>query len=215
MTIRTQVFPSPVTVSKPPEPKTKKSAEDARTGFQPDFSLILRDSKGATIDQVDAVLLHNIGDKNSITAAAREAGISYRNAWDRIKTIQTKLKRNIVIAQAGGKEGGGAKLTPEGQKLIAEYRKMNNYLFSALGDKDFWQHVSYRLSARNRLKAKIVEIQRGPITSEVKMSLGSAGSLTSIISNEAVEDLDLKPGDSVDAIIKATEVIIAKGGTAG
>ena len=184
----------------------KKSPPD----FQPSFSLVLEDGTGAIIDHKDAVLLHNIGEKNSITAAAREAGISYRNAWDRIKSIQTKLGRNIVVAQVGGREGGGARLTPEGQSLIAQYRRMNNYLFDALGDKDFWQHISYRLSARNRLKARVVDIQKGPITSEVKMTLGASGNLTSIISNDAVEDLQLKPGDRVDAIIKATEVIIAK-----
>jgi molybdate transport system regulatory protein len=178
--------------------------------FKPDFSLVLRDSSGAIIDHVDALLLHNIAQKNSISAAAKAAGISYRNAWDRINNIQTKLGRNVVEAQVGGKQGGGAKLTPEGKTLIAEYRRMNDYLFSALGDKDFWQHIGYRLSARNRLRARIVEIQKGPITSEVKMKLGTAGDLTSIISNEAVEDLQLKPGDVVDAIIKATEVIIAK-----
>ena len=178
--------------------------------FKPDFSLVLRDPSGAIIDHIDALLLHNIAERSSISAAAKEAGISYRNAWDRLKNIQTKLGRNIVVAQAGGKEGGGAKLTPEGLGLIAEYRRMNNYLFSALGDRDFWQHIGYRLSARNRLRATIIELQRGPITSEVKMKLGSAGHLTSIISNEAVEDLQLKVGDSVDAIIKATEVIIAK-----
>lgn len=186
----------------------RKGREDSK--FLPTFSLVLKDSSGAIIDHVDALLLHGIGERDSISAAAKEAGISYRNAWERIRSIQTMLGRNIVVAQAGGREGGSARLTEEGQGLITQYRRMNNYLFSALGDSDFWQHVGYRLSARNRLRAKVVEIQRGPITSEVKMRLGSAGHLTSIISNEAVEDLKLKPGDMVDAIIKATEVIIAK-----
>ena len=180
--------------------------------FQPSFSLVLKDSSGAIIDHIDALLLHNIAEKKSITGAAKEAGVSYRNAWARLNNIQTKLGRNIVVAQVGGKEGGGATLTPEGQALIAEYRRLNNYLFSALGDRDFWQHVGYRLSARNRLKAKIIEVQKGSITSEIKMKLGLSGQLTSIISNEAVEDLKLKAGDTVDAIIKATEVIIAKAG---
>ena len=164
------------------------------------------------IDHIDALLLHNIAERKSITGAAKEAGISYRNAWDRLNGLQTMLGRNIVVAQVGGKEGGGATLTPEGQALIGEYRKLNNYLFSALGDRDFWQHIGYRLSARNRLKAKIFEIQKGSITSEIKMNLRGSGKLISIISNEAVEDLKLKAGDTVDAIIKATEVIIAKAG---
>jgi molybdate transport system regulatory protein len=190
------------------------SAKGKRTvrasGFEPNFALLLKDSSGATIDHVDALLLHNIGEKHSISGAAKASGISYRGAWDRLNAIQTKLGRDIVDAQAGGRRGGGAVLTPEGHALITEYKKLNTYLFNALGDKDFWQHVGYRLSARNRLKAEVVEIQKGPIASEVKMRLGRSGVLTSIISNEAVEELGLKPGDRVIAIIKATEVIVAK-----
>ena len=191
-------------------PRKTAGANQRDSDFEPAFSLVLKDRSGAIIDNVDALLLHNIAERNSISAAAKASGISYRNAWDRLNSIQSKLGRNIIVARVGGAEGGGARLAPEGQALIAEYRRLNNYLFSALGDKDFWQHVGYRLSARNRLRARIVEVMKGPITSEIKMSLGDAGRLTSIISNEAVEELQLKEGDIVDAIIKATEVIIAK-----
>ena len=197
----------------PKKVRESRSRVAEKSDFKPDFALVLRDSSGAIIDHVDALLLNAISRDNSISAAAKDAGISYRNAWDRINDLQSKLGRRIVLAQVGGKQGGGAKLTPEGQELIAEYRRMNGYLFSALGDRDFWQHVGYRLSARNRLRAKVVEVQKGPIVSEVKMSLGNAGRLTSIISNEAVEDLRLEVGDVVDAVIKATEVIIAKPST--
>ena len=178
--------------------------------LEPSFSLVLKGSGGATIDHLDAVLLHNISEKHSISAAAKAAGISYRNAWNRLKALRTSLGRDVVKAQAGGKSGGGAELTEAGATLISEYRKLNSYLFSALGDRDFWQHIGYRLSARNRLRAKVVGIKRSPVTSELKMVLVRGGKLTSIISNEAVEELGLEPGDSVDAIIKATEVIIAK-----
>jgi molybdate transport system regulatory protein len=197
-----------------PDRGALKKKDTKSRGLQPSFSLVLNDSSGVIIDHIDAVLLHNIAEKYSITAAAKEVGISFRNAWDRLNNLQTKLGRSIVVTQAGGKMGGSARLTPEGQALITEYRRLNNYLFSALGDREFWQHVGYRLSARNRLRARVVEVQKGPITSEVKMELGKSGKLTSIISNEAVEDLKLKAGDKVDAIIKATEVIIAKAGGA-
>jgi molybdate transport system regulatory protein len=172
--------------------------------------LVLNDGRGASIDHVDALLLHNIIEKKSISAAARSAGISYRSAWDRLRSLQAKLGREIVVSRTGGASGGGAKLNAEGVALVDEYRRLNKYLFSALGDRDFWQHLSYKLSARNRLEATVVEIQRGPIASSVKMKLRTSDHLTSIISNEAVEELDLHPGDSVLAIIKATEVIIAK-----
>jgi molybdate transport system regulatory protein len=71
-------------------------------------------------------------------------------------------------------------------------------------------HASYKLSARNRIKAKITKVEKGPITASVKMTIMLPATLTSIISKEAVEDLGLKEGDEVEAIVKSTEVIIGK-----
>ena len=71
-------------------------------------------------------------------------------------------------------------------------------------------HAGYKLSARNRIRAKITKVEKGPITASVKMNVLLPAMLTSIISKEAVEDLGLKEGDEVEAIVKSTEVIIAK-----
>jgi molybdopterin-binding protein len=71
-------------------------------------------------------------------------------------------------------------------------------------------HASFKLSARNRLKVRITNVQKGEVTASLKMTVSAPAALTSIISREAVEDLDLKAGDEVLAIIKSTEVIIAK-----
>ena len=84
------------------------------------------------------------------------------------------------------------------------------YLFDALDDREFWGHVSYKLSARNRFRARITGVQKGSITSQVKMMMLEPVALTSIISNDSVEDLALKEGDEVEAIVKSTEVIIGK-----
>ncbi len=178
--------------------------------LSPAFTLVLRGGNGVHVDNIDALLLNCIAEKKSITEAAKSAGISYRNAWDRIDRLGKSLGRKAVLAEHGGNRGGSARLSAEGETLLAEYRKMNTYLFGALGDKDFWQHIGYRLSARNRIRARIVEVNEGPITSEIKMKIDSQGGLTSIISNEAVRDLRLSPGDEVEAIIKATEIVIAK-----
>jgi molybdopterin-binding protein len=66
-----------------------------------------------------------------------------------------------------------------------------------------------KLSARNALKGKVVSVTKGEITAKVKVDIGGQ-TVTSLISVEAVEDLDLKAGDQVCAIIKATEVMIGK-----
>ncbi len=162
------------------------------------------------LDQTDAFLLRRIDETHSITLAAREVGISYRNAWDRVKGMEEKLHRPLVLTKVGGKVGGGAALTEEGRRLLKEFRKTRKLLFNTLDDTEAWEDVGYRLSARNRLRAKVVEVKRGAVTSQVKMRLLSANTMNSIITNEAVEDLSLKEGDEVEAIVKSTDVLVAK-----
>ena len=65
-----------------------------------------------------------------------------------------------------------------------------------------------KLSARNQLKGKILKVEEGLITAKVVLDLGNGNIITSIISKEAISDLNLNPGDEAYAIIKSTEVII-------
>jgi len=65
-----------------------------------------------------------------------------------------------------------------------------------------------KLSARNKLKGKILQVDEGLITAKVILDLGNKNTITAIISKDAIADLDLKPGDTAYAIIKSTEVII-------
>jgi molybdopterin-binding protein len=67
-----------------------------------------------------------------------------------------------------------------------------------------------QLSARNQIKGKVTKIDIGAVMAKVKMDIGGGNTITSLESNEAVEDLDLKIGDSVTAIVKSTEVMIGK-----
>jgi molybdopterin-binding protein len=65
-----------------------------------------------------------------------------------------------------------------------------------------------KLSARNQLKGKIVEVKKGTTTSHVRIDIGNGIVITSAITNEAVADLDLKAGDDAWAVIKASDVMI-------
>ncbi|AVM75080.1 TOBE domain-containing protein [Magnetospirillum gryphiswaldense] len=66
-----------------------------------------------------------------------------------------------------------------------------------------------QLSARNALKGKVVEISRGQIVGKVKVDVGGQF-VTSLVSVEAIDELGLKVGEEVSAIIKSTEVMLAK-----
>lgn len=67
-----------------------------------------------------------------------------------------------------------------------------------------------KLSARNQLKGKVVEVTKGATTSHVRIDIGHGVVVTSSITNEAVADLGLQKGDEAWAVIKASDVIIGK-----
>ena len=67
-----------------------------------------------------------------------------------------------------------------------------------------------KVSARNQLKGTVMNVEKGIITAKVKIEVDAPTMITAIISKEAVEELDVKPGDKISAVIKATEVMVAK-----
>jgi len=67
-----------------------------------------------------------------------------------------------------------------------------------------------RMSARNQLKGTIKEVKKGAVMAEVVVTLPDGQEIISAITLGSVQELDLKAGDSVVAIIKSTEVMIGK-----
>jgi len=67
-----------------------------------------------------------------------------------------------------------------------------------------------KLSARNQLKGKVVDVAKGVTTSHVRIDIGDGVIVTSSITNEAVADLNLRVGDDAWAVIKASDVMIGK-----
>jgi molybdopterin-binding protein len=67
-----------------------------------------------------------------------------------------------------------------------------------------------KLSARNMLQGKVTDVKRGATTSHVKIQVAGGAIVTASITNEAVDDLQLKAGDAAYAVIKASDVMVAK-----
>ena len=67
-----------------------------------------------------------------------------------------------------------------------------------------------KLSARNQLKGKVVEVKKGATTAHVRIDVGHGVVITASITNEAIKDLKLKKGDEAVAVIKASDVIVGK-----
>lgn len=67
-----------------------------------------------------------------------------------------------------------------------------------------------KLSARNVLPGKVVDVKRGATTSHIRIEIGGGAIVTASITNEAVDELALKAGDKAAAVIKASDVIVGK-----
>ena len=158
-----------------------------------------------------AEILEAIDKENSISKAAETLGMSYRYVWNYIRDIQKTLEEPIVKTFKGGKSGGGgANLTALGRSLLGEYKQVESYLSKVLSDSGSLEVKGLKLSARNRFKGKVVAVEKGVITAKVKVEVKMPVTVTAVITKEAVEDLDIKVGDEVEAIVKSTEIMIAK-----
>jgi len=158
-----------------------------------------------------ADILEAVKKERSISKAAKKTGMSYRYVWNYLAQVNKALGEPIVETFKGGKAGGGAKLTRLGETLLKEYKRVEDYVGEILGDTEYWEAAGLKISARNRLKGVVKSVEKGDIIAKVKMEISAPATITALISKEAVEDLNIKAGDKVEAVIKATEVMVAKG----
>lgn len=102
-------------------------------------------------------LLAQIAELGSITRAAKAVGISYKGAWDAIDELNNLAERPLVERSVGGKGGGGARLTAEGERLLALYRRLEALQAQVLQaaedaeDLNLIGRLMLRTSARNQL----------------------------------------------------------------
>jgi len=158
-----------------------------------------------------AQILEQIEKVESISKAAEKLGMSYRYVWSYLQKIEKTIGESVIETYRGGKSGGGgAKLTRLGKSLLEEYRLVEGYLSEVLSDAEYWEAVGLKISARNRLKGKVLTVEKEGLIAKIKVEITVPTLVTALISREASEELDIKVGDEVEAVIKATEVMIAK-----
>ncbi len=71
-----------------------------------------------------AALIDAIARTGSISAAARDMGMSYRRAWDLVETMNQCFRHALVETATGGRGGGGAQVTDFGREVVRRYRVM-------------------------------------------------------------------------------------------
>jgi molybdate transport system regulatory protein len=79
---------------------------------------------GGRIGPGKIALLEAIAANGSISGAGRALKMSYRRAWELVEDLNRGLGVAVVHTAAGGSGGGGARLTPAGARVVAEYRAL-------------------------------------------------------------------------------------------
>ena len=157
-----------------------------------------------------AEILETIKEVESISKAAKKAGMSYRYVWNYLAKMEKRLGEPVVKTFKGGsKGGGGAVLTEFGENLLNEYTRAKCYMNEVMGDDTDWEAIGLKISAGNQLKGTVQQVDKGIINDKVKIKIETPAVITAIVSKEAVEELGIKTGDTVEAVIKATEVMVA------
>lgn len=154
-------------------------------------------------------LLQHIAEQGSITRAAKSAGLSYKAAWDAIDELNNLAQRPLVERSVGGRGGGGANLSTEGERVLRLYQRLQalqaQVLDAAESDADFdlLSRLTLRTSARNQLLGRIQHITREGNNDTVHLALAGGQLIDAQITHDSRLRLDLEPEVEVVALIKA------------
>jgi molybdopterin-binding protein len=67
-----------------------------------------------------------------------------------------------------------------------------------------------KISGRNKLKGKVTNIKEGVVTAQVEADIGAGNTVLGVITMDSLKDLDIKVGDEITALVKATSVMFIK-----
>jgi molybdate transport system regulatory protein len=165
-------------------------------------------------------LLAKIAETGSITAAARAVGLSYKGAWDAVDAMNNLADEPLVTRAAGGKGGGGTRLTDRGRRLVETFAALEEVhrrfvaQFETLAeapaqDIKLIRSLMFRTSARNQLAGRVTAIHKGAVNDTVELALPGGERVVASLTCESTENLGLAVGGEAIALIKASSVLLA------
>ena len=164
-------------------------------------------------------LLSKIAELGSISQAAKSMKMSYKAAWDAVNHMNNLAGEPLLHRITGGKGGGSTTLTERGQQLISNFQRIEQVhqhflqelsqdTGNIIDDLFVLKRLSMKTSARNQFFGKVKAIQVGAINDAVEISIASGHSIVATVTRESTQELDLKVGSEVFALIKASDIIL-------
>lgn len=164
-------------------------------------------------------LLSRVAEFGSITQAAKAIGMSYKAAWDAIDTMNNLAGESLVERLAGGKGGGGTRLTRRGEQLVENFRiierehrqfvdQLSRQASGIADDLVLIRRMKMKTSARNQFLGKVTAVKKGAVNDEIELEILGGQKIVAIITRESTDILGLKRDAEAFALIKASSVII-------
>ncbi|MCE8020724.1 TOBE domain-containing protein [Halomonas sp. MCCC 1A11036] len=167
-------------------------------------------------------LLEQIEVTGSINRAAKAVQLSYKGAWNAIEAMNNLSERPLVVRETGGRHGGGTRLTEFGRQMVYTWRRMQAEYERFLGEiargtpnfdeiDHLLRAIAMKTSARNQLRGEVIAIDKGAVNSNVTLDLDEGLKVVANITNDSVDELQLAPGRTAIALIKASFVLLSPG----
>jgi molybdate transport system regulatory protein len=168
-------------------------------------------------------LLQAVAREGSITAGAKAVGLTYKAAWDALDAMSNLFEHPLLEARAGGKAGGGARLTSVGVQVIEAFGRLETEMArvlrliepelagSGITPLNLVSGLLMKTSARNALRGKITSLTPDVLSTEVGVTVSDDVTIYALVTSESVRELGLFVGRSVIALIKAPFVIVSVG----
>jgi molybdate transport system regulatory protein len=164
-------------------------------------------------------LLAAIGEAGSISQAAKAVGMSYKGAWDAIDAMNNMAGEALVERVAGGKGGGGTRLTARGEQLVRNFRaleqlhqqfvdQLNGQAGNLSADLTLISRLNMKTSARNQFFGTVSGIQPGAVNDEIELDIAGGHRIVAIVTHESTASLGLAAGAQAFALVKASSIIL-------
>lgn len=168
-------------------------------------------------------LLEAVAREGSISAGAKAVGLTYKAAWDALDAMANLFGQPLLETRAGGKAGGGARLTPTGIRVIAAFRRLEAEMArlvrtiepelagTGISPLNLMSGFLMKTSARNALRGTVAAIASDAITAEVAVKVSDDTTIHAHVTTQSVRELGLVAGREAVVLIKAPFVVIAPG----